>query len=383
MHVRLSALVMVLVLCLAGAGMMAPAQAHEIRPAVAEIIFGVDGRYSLSLSMNLEVPLAGIDARDGDTNHSANAADYDALRALPPEELERRFAAQAQDFAARLGLRFDNGPSVPAYMGAEVPQAGDLRIARVSTLRFQGAIPPGAGAFAWDFPATLGALALKLKREGDAEYTTEWLPAGTPSTPFPLAGLVPARGTGETLLAYVWLGFLHIVPRGLDHILFVLGLYLLGGGRRPLLIQVTSFTIAHSITLALSLYGVIALSPSVVEPLIALSIAFIAIENIFLRRLSPWRPLVVFGFGLLHGLGFAGVLMELGLPESQFLTALVGFNLGVEGGQLAVIVASFLVLGLWGLSDARRHRFVTVPGSALIALVGLYWTYERVVQLWL
>lgn len=380
---RLLALFVVSVMCLAGGGFMHAAQAHEIRPAVAELVFDADGRFRLALSLNVEVPLAGIDARDGDTNDSPNAALYDSLRALEPAELERRIAAFAPGFSAALGMAFDNGPAIPAWRGADIPPRGDLRVSRISVLHFEGAIPPGAESFTWTLPERFGALALKQKRAEDADFTTEWLPAGTASTPFPLEGLVPERTTLQTLVDYLWLGYLHIVPRGLDHILFVLGLYLLGGGRRPLLIQVTSFTVAHSITLALSLYGVIALSPRIVEPLIALSIAFVAIENIFLSRLSPWRPAVVFAFGLLHGLGFAGVLLELGLPEDQFLTALVGFNVGVEGGQLSVIVAGFLVAGIWGLSARDWRRFVTVPGSVLIAGVGLYWTAERMTQFWL
>ena len=105
----------------------------------------------------------------------------------------------------------------------------------------------------------------------------------------------------------------------------------------------TAFTVAHSITLGLSIYGVVALPPRVVEPLIALSIAYVAIENLITRELHAWRIGVVFLFGLLHGLGFAGVLRELGLPRGEFLTALLSFNVGVELGQLSVIAAAALV----------------------------------------
>ena len=138
-------------------------------------------------------------------------------------------------------------------------------------------------------------------------------------------------------LRFLKLGFLHILPYGLDHILFVLGLFFFSTLLRPLLVQVTAFTIAHSITLGLSLVGVFSLPSSIVEPLIALSIAVVALENVFYRKLRPSRWIIVFGFGLVHGLGFAGVLTGLGLPEGQFLTTLLSFNLGVELGQLAVI----------------------------------------------
>jgi hypothetical protein len=175
---------------------------------------------------------------------------------------------------------------------------------------------------------------------------------------------------------FLWLGFTHILPKGLDHILFVLGLFFFSTLLRPLLIQVTAFTIAHSITLGLSLLGVFSLPSAVVEPLIALSIVIVAVENIFFRKMRPSRFLVVFVFGLIHGLGFAGVLKGLGLPEGQFFKVLISFNLGVEAGQLAVIaMASALTVWMW-----RRpwyFRRVVVPVSALIAGVGLFWFIQR------
>src|SRR5207342_280783 len=112
---------------------------------------------------------------------------------------------------------------------------------------------------------------------------------------------------------------------------------------------------AHSITLGLSIFGLIAVPPSIVEPLIAVSIAYVAIENLFLRELRPWRIALVFAFGLLHGMGFAGALKELGLPPSEFLTALLTFNVGVEAGQLAVIGTAFLLIG-WYSADRVWYR---------------------------
>ena len=130
--------------------------------------------------------------------------------------------------------------------------------------------------------------------------------------------------------------------------------------------------------MAWSIYGVISLSPNIVEPLIALSIVYVAVENILTSKLTLWRPFVVFGFGLLHGMGFAGVLQELGLPRSEFLNALVTFNLGVEFGQLAVISIAFLVVGIWGRGKEWYLPWVVIPGSLFIAVVGFYWAVERV-----
>ena len=145
--------------------------------------------------------------------------------------------------------------------------------------------------------------------------------------------------------------------------LFVLGIYLLSGRARSVLWQVSAFTVAHSITLGLSMYGLVSVSPRIVEPLIALSIAYVAIENIFLSELKSWRVALVFAFGLLHGMGFAGALKELGLPRSEFVTALLTFNVGVEAGQLAVIGAAFLLVGWYCADRVWYRRRIVVPAS--------------------
>lgn len=116
---------------------------------------------------------------------------------------------------------------------------------------------------------------------------------------------------------------------------------------RPLFWQVTSFTVAHTITLALGATGMIQISPAVVEPLIAASIVYVCIENMVSDKLQLWRPAVVFGFGLLHGLGFAGVLSEIGIASNFFISALVSFNVGVYLGQIFVILLCFFTVGFW------------------------------------
>jgi hydrogenase/urease accessory protein HupE len=192
-----------------------------------------------------------------------------------------------------------------------------------------------------------------------------------------LTSPVPVVDRRSVAWRYLMLGFTHIVPKGLDHMLFVLGIYLLSGRARAVLWQVSAFTIAHSITLGLGMYGIVAVSARIVEPLIALSIAYVAIENIFLSELKSWRVALVFAFGLLHGMGFAGALRELGLPRSEFLTALLTFNLGVEAGQLAVIGTAFLLVG-WHCANREWYRSrVVVPVSLLIACTAVYWTIER------
>jgi hypothetical protein len=148
---------------------------------------------------------------------------------------------------------------------------------------------------------------------------------------------------------------------------------------KPLLWQVTMFTVAHTLTLALSMKGYINLPSNIVEPLIALSIAYVGIENIFAHSLHKSRLVLVFLFGLLHGMGFAGVLAEFGMPPNAFATALISFNVGVELGQIAVIIMMYLLVGLWFRVKPWYHQRITVPASLVISVIGLYWTWDRIV----
>lgn len=177
---------------------------------------------------------------------------------------------------------------------------------------------------------------------------------------------------------YLQMGFTHILPSGIDHILFILGIYLLSPNLKTVFIQATAFTIAHTITLTLSTYEIVSVESSIVEPIIALSIMFIAIENIFARDLKPWRIVVIFIFGLVHGLGFASGLKELGLPESEFVTALITFTVGVELGQVTVILLAYFIVGKWFSARQWYHQRVVVTASLLIAVIALYWTVERI-----
>jgi hypothetical protein len=161
-----------------------------------------------------------------------------------------------------------------------------------------------------------------------------------------------------------------------DHILFVVGLFLLAPRLKPLLIQVTAFTVAHSITLGLCMADIVHLPSRLVETTIAASIAFVAIENICYKELKPWRWMVVFCFGLIHGLGFASALKELGLPPGHFFPALISFNVGVEAGQLTVIaVAAALTVWFWKKTWYRAA--IVIPCSIVIAGIGLFWAGQR------
>ncbi len=178
-------------------------------------------------------------------------------------------------------------------------------------------------------------------------------------------------------LIYVQLGYTHIIPLGIDHILFVLSLYFLNSNLKTVIWQATAFTVAHSITLGLAMYGLITPPTYIVEPIIALSIMFVAVENIISDKLRPSRLFIVFGFGLIHGMGFASALISLGLPENQFFTSLLTFNLGVELGQLTVILIAWLLIGKWFSKKPYYRNRIVIPISSIIAIIALYWTIER------
>ena len=184
-------------------------------------------------------------------------------------------------------------------------------------------------------------------------------------------------GTWSTFISYVKQGFEHILPEGLDHILFVLGLFLLCRAWKPILIQVTTFTVAHTITLALATLGYVSAPAHIVEPIIAISIVVVALENIFRPTYGKFRILLVFIFGLIHGLGFAQRLIDEQIPSGSIASALLGFNFGVEFGQLAVI--GLAIAATFWIKDEEKYRgWVVIPASTLIALAGAFWAYQRV-----
>ncbi|RYZ49196.1 MAG: HupE/UreJ family protein [Sphingobacteriales bacterium] len=176
---------------------------------------------------------------------------------------------------------------------------------------------------------------------------------------------------------YLLIGYEHIIPMGLDHILFILCIFFLNTDLKQIILQASMFTLAHSITLGLAMYQVIEPPANIVEPLIALSIVLLALENIFAKKVNPFRLVLVFVFGLVHGMGFAGALSGLGMPSYAFATALIAFNVGVELGQLTIILVMYLLVARWFSGKIWYRKTIVVPISLVIALIATYWTIER------
>lgn len=326
--------------------------------------------------MTSEAMIAGIDlSQVTDTNASDRSATYDELRALDRDVLADKFSEIWPQFSQTITVAQGNQRLPLTLDAVRVDPIGNTEIARYTYVTI-GAQTSGQGPVTFKWAAQNGDIV--LRQMGVDNGLTQFLQNGVVSDPILSDGAAVTTSGWDTFVTYIPVGFDHILPKGLDHILFVLGLFFLSAGLGALIWQISAFTLAHTITLAAGALGWVTISGAIVEPLIAASIVFIAVENILSNRLNKWRPVVIFAFGLLHGLGFASVLGEFGLPQAQFIPALIGFNIGVEIGQLTVIAIAFGLVGLWfGRKPWYRAR-IAIPASVLIALIGAYWFVERV-----
>ncbi len=334
----------------------------------------VDGTWRLDGEMDIAYMLPETRAIPGGLPMSR-----EAVMKSPPQELARirketeatlrkliRFTFADKDVPWRIEF-----PDFKKEPFALPPEAGD--IALITTHIVIDAIP-GAGELRIHWAGEQETELIILTEEGEE-------PANVVST-LPGGSLMLLKQTDSGKSApvekpvtggWVQLGFHHVM--GPDHVLFILGLFLLVPGWKPLLKQSLLFTLAHTITLALAVFGVVHVPGVWVEHLIALSIAWVGIENLLTRKLGRQRLILVFCFGLLHGLGFASVLAEKlgGIPRDQLTGPLLGFNVGVELAQISVLAAAFLLL--WPLRKWKLQ--VQTIGSAFIALAGIAWAVQR------
>lgn len=356
--------------------------ADVVKPALIEINVSNNGAVEVEVRASVEALLAGINAQYKNTKDAPMADKYDALRKISGAELAQIFGAFHQQFLQSVSIRVKDKKIPLQIISVEVPPPGYTKVPRISVIRLTGHVPDDADSLQWYYPEKFGDNAVRVRQIDEANKLWhwsqwQWLRDDAISEPFSLTEIVNNKSTLEVIASYIVIGFEHIVPKGLDHILFILGLFLLSTHWRPLLWQVTMFTVAHTITLGLAMNNIIALPANIVEPLIALSIAYVGIENIFAKQLHKSRLILVFLFGLLHGLGFASVLLDFGMPQNDFAVSLISFNVGVELGQLAVISTAFVVLRLSFKNSALYRKIVVVPGSLMIAFIGLYWFLER------
>jgi len=356
--------------------------ADVVKPALVEISVFREGHFQVELRASVEALLTGINGQYKNTTEAPTSEQYDQLRELQPEQLAEAFEPFKARLVQQIELKFDGQRASTRIGEVTIPERGYTKVPRISVILLEGEVPPGAKALTWHYPAAFGDNAVRVRQVHAAEEefhwsSWQWIRDNSTSEPFSLTEIASKRGAWEVIVDYLVAGFEHILPMGLDHILFILGLYLFSTHIRPLLWQVTMFTLAHTIILGMAMYGLVNLPPSIVEPLIALSIAYVGLENIWHKRLANSRLLLVFAFGLLHGLGFASVLTEFGMPQDDFATALISFNIGVEFGQLAVILGAWLLTGLWFGNKRWYRQVIVVPASMAISAVALYWFWDR------
>ena len=372
--------------------------AHEIRPAVADLsIMSTTtqdqalGRLVIIIDFNVEMFLADLDASVlKNTDNAQQGEDYDAYRRLSVADLSSQFSEQWPRFAASLVGRAGREALAFQLEGIEVKNNVDLSLPRSSKVSIYSYLPDNNSPIEFGWDAKLGPLVLRqqdLTANPDDLYTA-YLPPGSISAPIPRQGHA-AQSTKAIITDYIKNGFIHIVPKGFDHILFVLGLFFYAARWQPLLGQVTLFTLAHSLTLFLASTGYIVVSPTVIEPMIAASIIYIAYENIWRQRMNAIRILVIFLFGLLHGLGFASVLSDImiddsmpsagGFANGKFILSLISFNIGVELGQLAVLAPAFLLFGIIANNALWYRKLIALPASYLIGAIGAWMLFTRVI----
>lgn len=354
-----------------------PVFAHEVQPAIVNFTIS-NNIVSGEMELSLEPLISGMNlASIENTDDAPEAAQYDILRALSPQELQVKFDVAWLNIKSKIQLSAGENSLDIIINKINIPEIGDVELSRISTLQFSAALPDDGSDITFSWNAELGEVIIRqLKTDGEVNYA-KLLTSGGTSDPMPRIGAPELNGF-DNFLNYIVIGFEHIIPKGLDHILFVLGLFFFSLRMRPLILQVTAFTLAHTVTLALATMGLVSVPASIVEPLIALSIAFVALENVKGGQITVRRTAIIFAFGLLHGLGFASVLGDVGLQPSQFVSSLIAFNIGVEIGQLSVIAMAYIVLGLTFGKKPWYRSYIAIPASVLIAAVGIYWTIERV-----
>ncbi|XDZ65288.1 HupE/UreJ family protein [Alphaproteobacteria bacterium LSUCC0684] len=362
------------------------AEAHEIQPAVADIAIGEES-IQLEIRFNGEVLLAGIDASQiEDTGLAPEAAAYDRLRGLDDEVLGNEIRAAAAALLPVFDVANNGIPLTLRLDKVMVEPEPDLSLPRLTRVQLSAKLPTGQAEITFRADPAFGPVVLRQvagigetesTEAGDEMLYTVYLLPGDVTAPIVSADQARNISAVTVFGEYIRIGIVHIIPKGVDHIAFIMGLFFFSPRWRPLIGQVTIFTVAHSITLALASLGVVKVPAAVVEPLIALSIAWIGVENIIRPRLGMLRLGVIFGFGLLHGLGFAFVLAETGFSGASLALNMLAFNIGVELGQILVLAPLILVAFRAARLPWYQPRLAS-PASALIAALGLFWFVERI-----
>ena len=331
--------------------------------------------YEISVSLNLAFLLC----QDLLSDFEKYDKEYKRLVALSNEDFNQEVLARKKEILSKFSFGFNNinceeknleiDLSLRKQQSFTPPNLSDNQIHSLelcSILKITGLInPSGATSFFWENNDLIKDDILKVYLGTSEDFAIVWV---SPSEKKIVSLTSLSVNTIEVVKEYVKQGYLHILPKGLDHILFMLCLFFLFKSWKSLLLQISIFTIAHSITLALVTLNVFSFKSSFVEPLIALSICVVGIENIFSDKINKYRLFLIFLFGLLHGMGFADALAKLGLPENKLLASLVSFNVGVEFGEITVVLIFYLIVGHWFYKKDWYRNRISIPCSLVISI---------------
>jgi len=325
--------------------------------------------------LDLQLTSQGMEAslviHDFDLAHDLGVSQPD--RFLNPAFLSEHAASIRSLLAARLQLSVDGSPLEPEWDVPEVLRDREsvrflLRYPSVRSI--PGRISIHAALFPYD---PLHQTFVNIYENG--ELTRQLILDQTKNK------VEHTTGSSQSAIAvirrFIPEGIHHILI-GPDHILFLVGLLLLGGSPRRLLMVVTSFTVAHSITLSLAALDIFTPSPRIIEPAIALSIVYVGFDNLLVRKGRDVRAWIAFAFGFVHGFGFANVLREMDLPRRALGWSLFSFNFGVEVGQLFVVLIVASLLAAVRSRSEKAGRYVAVAGSIVVIIAGAFWFAQRV-----
>lgn len=355
------------------------AASHDLTYALANVSFPTPQQVRIEIRAHIPALILGrVQGPLADTSLST-------FMSLDDAALRRREAIATANFLSELSLRAD-GRLLDA-IAVQYPDPASLRadaMAPKSTPRpsqpviLTATLPAGTRAIDLALPQDLGPAVLVASYD-DGRTATEPLPDGERSRPIRLGGPSPLADGWRAFTDFVADGFRHILPGGYDHVLFIVALAVAAPRLGALVKLATVFTVAHSVTLALGVFRLVELPTTIVEPAIAVSIVAVAAFTLVSPQAAgrPERLAIIFAFGLLHGLGFAGALRETGLPRGLEAVALAGFNIGIELGQLLVIGVTLACIGWWRDRPVYRPR-IAMPVSAAIALAGSIWTVQRI-----
>jgi len=357
-------------------------QADVVKPALVEISIMSDKLIEIEIDLSLEAAMTGIGTQYKKTTDAPNSELYDDLRALKSQQLQQRFSDFEAKFLDSLVFKVNGQVQQLSLENASIDIIGYKKRPRKTILTYHAYPDSWPEALSWQYGKIYGDSALRWQVYKKDEYNWSqwrWLRDGAPSGVIDLNHPKPVSNY-QRFIEFVDIGFDHVMPMGWDHILFIIGMALSSLLWRKLLILVTSFTLAHTLTLGLAMIGVIEVSARIVEPLIAFSIAYVAIENLLIKQSIKRKSIVVFIFGLIHGLGFAAMLKEFEMAPDSFITTLIGFNIGVELAQVVIVFAVVGVLLTLRRLKLNYRQLAVIPVSVLIALVGFWWGVERLIN---